>query len=340
MDPRTPVDDTALAREWASGRSDLQRLRAELGRAFLGGEDLVEQLTVALLAGGHVLIEGAPGLGKTTLARALAEALGLEFRRVQFTPDLMPGDILGVRVLVEDERGQRTFEFQPGPVFCHVLLADEINRASPRTQSALLEAMQERQVTVHGVTRPLEQPFMVVATQNPIEMEGTYPLPEAQLDRFLLELQVGSPTAEELEVILRSSLAGPQPALCRLEPVLTRERVQALRAMTAQVAVSSAVLGWIARTVAATHPSDPLAPEPIRRYVRLGASPRGAQSLLWAARARAFLRGRLHVADEDVTALAEPTLRHRISLTFEGQASGPPPDELVRAALLAARERA
>ncbi len=331
------LDQQRLEAEWERAQADVQRLRQTIARAYLGGSEVVEQLTAGLLAGGHVLIEGVPGLGKTTLARSLASALSLHFQRIQFTPDLMPADVLGVRMLVEDENGVRRFEFQPGPIFCQILLADEINRASPRTQSALLEAMQEGQVTMHGTRYALAEPFLVVATQNPIEMEGTYPLPEAQLDRFMLRVQMHSPTQAELEAVLRATLVGPKALDRELEPVLDAKGVLRLRELASQITVASPVLSWIARTICATRPDDRLAPESIRRCVRLGASPRGAQSLLWAARARALLHGRMHVADEDVMHCAAPALGHRLCLTYEGLASGPKPDQLVQDALQAAR---
>jgi MoxR-like ATPase len=327
-------DVTALEREIADLRQALDALRASVARRFLGNAAEVEELLVALLARGHVLLEGAPGLGKTTLARSLADSLDLVFGRIQCTPDLMPADVLGTRILEEDARGGRRFRFQKGPVFCHVLLVDEINRATPRTQSALLEAMQERQVTAFGETQPLEEPFFVVATQNPIEMEGTYPLPEAQLDRFLLKVSLASPDAGAMEAILRHT-TGAEPSANG--PVLARDRLTRIQALVREVPASSDVIALAARLVVATHPQEASAPDPVRRFVRWGASPRGGQALLLAAKARALLRGRLFVAEEDLAELAGPALRHRLILSFEAEAQGVRPDEVVAQAWSSAR---
>ena len=315
-------------------REACEALRDRIADRFLGAEEVLQQLLLCLLAGGNALIEGAPGLGKTTLVRAVAAALGMDFRRVQFTPDLMPADILGARLLEEDAAGGRHFRFQEGPVFTHVLLADEVNRATPRTQSALLEAMQERQVTVFGETRALPRPFFVIATQNPIEMEGTYPLPEAQLDRFLLKIDVAAPSADDLVRILSETHSAPdeEPA-----PLLDAARVLELQRLVDSLPASTDVLRRVARLVRATHPDADEAPDLVRRNVRHGASPRGGQAILLAGRAHAFLAGRLHVADEDVDAVAVPALRHRVLLGYEGEASGVHPDELVAAALEATR---
>ncbi len=333
------METQQLRADWERAQADLGRLREAVGRAYLGGERLVELLLCSLLAGGHALIQGAPGLGKTTLARALAEALNLRFRRIQFTPDLMPADVLGVRMLVEDEQGRRRFEFEPGPIFSQVLLADEINRASPRTQSALLEAMQEQQVTVHGERRALEAPFMVVATQNPIEMEGTYPLPEAQLDRFMVQIDVPAPTESEIESVLRASLDGPGASRPAPSAVMSADDVLRLRGLVRQITCSASVLQQIATVVCATRPEHPRAPEAVRANVRLGVSPRGAQAWLWVARARAMLHGRLHVADEDLDACAAAALAHRLSLSYQGLAAEVERAQIVRAALDSARAK-
>jgi len=314
-------------------REAVRRLAATIGERFLGQEEVSELLLLSLFAGGHSLLEGAPGLGKTTLVRCLADSLALDFRRVQFTPDLMPPDILGTRILELSDTGERHFSFEPGPLFTHVLLADEINRATPRTQSALLEAMQESQVTVFGETRHLEEPFLVIATQNPIEMEGTYPLPEAQLDRFLFKITLELPGREALSEILDATTGIP-PA--PIEAQLEREEVCSLRSLVREVPASSDLVRLVAALVHATHPSSAIAPERVRALVRYGSSPRGGQSILVGAKARALLRGRLHVAEEDVRALAAPALRHRLILGYEGEASGVGPDELVRDALEAA----
>jgi len=309
------------------------RVRASVGRAFLGSEREVEQALLVLLAGGHLLLEGVPGLGKTTLVKALAGSLDLSFRRIQCTPDLMPGDVLGTRVLEEDERGRRTFAFQRGPVFAQVVLADEINRATPRTQSALLEAMQEGQVTLFGERYELEQPFLVVATENPIEMEGTYPLPEAQLDRFLFKVLLPYPTPEELARVLEETTGSP-PTTPAEGPILSAQEVLRMRALVRSVPASTDVVQRVARIVLGTHPREG-SPEEVRRFVRHGASPRGGQAMLLTAKARALLHGRLHVAGEDVEMVAAPALRHRLILNYEGEAAGVAADELVAAALAA-----
>jgi MoxR-like ATPase len=324
--PESPASRD-VERAVQSLRDAADRVRAHVARRFVGQDAVVEELLVALFAGGHVLLEGAPGLGKTTLVRSLAEALDLSFRRVQCTPDLMPADVLGTHILDEDERGGRRFRFERGPVFTHVLLADEINRATPRTQSALLEAMAEQQVTIFGETHALEDPFMVVATQNPIEMEGTYPLPEAQLDRFLLQIDVASPDFDALVAILGLS-DGDASAVA---PVLTRAELLAARALVREVPVSADMVALAARTVLATSPSDASAPDEVRRFVRYGASPRGAQALIQCARARALLAGRLFVSSEDLERLAPSALRHRILLNYEADAAGVDADDLVRA---------
>ncbi|MCY2961754.1 MAG: AAA family ATPase [Planctomycetota bacterium] len=319
-----------LERELERLRAGVARLTATLRARFVGQDAVVDELLAALFAGGHALIEGAPGLGKTTLARTLAGALDLTFARVQCTPDLMPSDVIGARILEEDERGSRHFRFEPGPVFTHVLLADEINRATPRTQSALLEAMGERQVTTHGETRKLEEPFFVVATQNPVEMEGTYPLPEAQLDRFLLQIRVVSPSMDDLVRILGTP---PSMGSATVQRALSRAEVLRLCELAREVPVSDDVLRRIARLVRATHADDAQAGESVRAAVRHGASPRGAQSLLAAARAHALISGRLHVSLADVERFAAPALRHRLVLSWEGEGSGVSRDALVAEAL-------
>jgi len=314
-------------------RSKARALRDAIETRFVDQREATDDLLHGLLAGGHVLLEGAPGLGKTTLVRTVASCLGLSFRRLQCTPDLMPADVLGMRILEEAPGGGHRFHFERGPVFTQVLLTDEINRATPRTQSALLEAMQERQVTVFGETLPLDRPFFVAATQNPIEMEGTYPLPEAQLDRFLLRVDVTSPSAEGIVHILETD----HSALGEITPVLSGDEVLELQAVTASIPASSDILSIAARTVVATHPDNESAPDLVRRHVRYGASPRGAQAMLGAARARALMAGRLHVTEGDLEAIVQPCLRHRLVLTYEGEAAGVSAGDLAQEAYERAR---
>ena len=314
-------------------RSKARALRDAIETRFVDQRAATDDLLYGLFAGGHVLLEGAPGLGKTTLVRTVASCLGLDFRRLQCTPDLMPADVLGMRILEENPSGGHRFHFERGPVFTQVLLTDEINRATPRTQSALLEAMQERQVTVFGETLPLDRPFFVAATQNPIEMEGTYPLPEAQLDRFLLRVDVSSPSAEGIVRILEAD----HSAVSEVDPILSGDEVLELQAVTASIPASSDILSLAARTVVASHPNSESAPDLVRRHVRYGASPRGAQAMIGAARARALMAGRLHVTDGDLEAVVRPCLRHRLMLTYEGEAAGVSAGDLAQEAYERAR---
>ncbi len=306
-----------------------QAIEAEVAKVIVGQEQVVRPVLIGVIAGGHVLLEGVPGLGKTMLIRTLGQALELKFSRIQFTPDLMPADITGTEILVEGE-GRREFRFQPGPVFANLVLADEINRATPKTQSALLEAMQEHSVTVADQTYRLEEPFFVLATQNPLEMEGTYPLPEAQLDRFLFKVNVGFPSTGELAQILARTTGAEEP---QAQPAASGAQILAMRALSRRVPVASHVGEWAARLVVATHPGSPEAPPQVRKYVRYGASPRGGQALILGAKVAALLAGRYNVSFDDLRAVAPLALRHRILLNFEGLAEGVSTDEIIAEAL-------
>jgi MoxR-like ATPase len=301
-------------------------LRAEVEKVIVGHREIIDHVLIGMFAGGHVLLEGAPGLGKTLLVKTLAEGLELSFSRIQFTPDLMPADIIGTNIIVEDADGRKHFQFQQGPIFAHILLADEINRATPKTQSALLEGMQEASVTTGGASRPLPRPFFVLATQNPIEMEGTYPLPEAQLDRFLLKLRVRYPAVEELNAIIdRTTQARP----VSVERVMSGGNVMAYRELIREVPIADHVRALASTIIMATHPMWEHSPESARRFIRYGASPRGAQALVLGAKVRALTQGRFNVSVDDLRALAAPALRHRIILNFEGEAEGVDTDTLV-----------
>ncbi|MEZ4321195.1 MAG: AAA family ATPase [Myxococcota bacterium] len=304
----------------------IDRLRAEVGKVLVGQRAVVDGVLSCLVADGHVLLEGVPGLGKTLLVRTLAQCLGLTYRRIQFTPDLMPADIVGTHILNEDETGRRTMEFQHGPVFTQILLADEINRATPKTQSALLEAMQERQVTINGVSHTLPKPFFVMATQNPLEMEGTYPLPEAQLDRFFYKVNVPFPTLAELcEVMDRTT--GNQAQ--NVAPVITPDELARLRRAVREVPVAPEVMQYAMRVLLATHPDLPGASQTAKQYLRYGASPRGAQTLILGGRVNAMMNKRQHVGFADIRAAAVPGLRHRVGRSFEAEAEGLETDRLV-----------
>lgn len=304
----------------------VELVRQEIGKVLIGQKDVVEQLLWAVFAGGHALLEGVPGLGKTLLVRTLSQAFELSFQRIQFTPDLMPTDITGTNILRVDEKGQQVFSFQPGPIFAHVVLADEINRATPKTQSALLEAMQERTVSAGGVTRSLPDPFFVLATQNPLEQEGTYPLPEAQMDRFLLKIDVPYPTEEELKAIVRQTTTGHA---ARVEKVAAADQIAEIQQAAREVLVADPVLDYAVKLLLATHPGEQSVAS-VNQYVRNGAGPRGVQAMVSLAKVRALLSGRYNLAYEDVAAVALPALRHRIFLNFEGEANGIRPDQIVR----------
>jgi MoxR-like ATPase len=312
-------------------RGTFARLRDEIGKVMVGQQEVVDAVLTALFAGGNVLLEGVPGLGKTLLVRTLATALDLPFSRIQFTPDLMPSDVIGTNIISEDEHGRRRFEFQRGPIFAQVVLADEINRATPKTQSALLEAMQERSVTVAGTTYRLTAPFIVLATQNPIEQEGTYPLPEAQMDRFLLKINVGYAQLNDLMVILDRTTGAATPEAGR---VLDGAGILAMQRLVREVVIAPHVKQYAARLVLATHPEGELAAGGqtgvTNKYIRCGASPRGAQALVLAGKVRALTEGRYHVANEDVQKMALSCLRHRVLLNFEAEADRVDADDVVR----------
>ena len=309
-----------------SFRENYETLRHEVAKVFVGHENIVEGTLIALLSGGHVLLEGVPGLGKTLLVRTLGSVLDLSFSRIQFTPDLMPADILGTNIVMETSGGRREFQFQKGPIFAHLVLADEINRATPKTQSAMLEAMQEKSVTAGGEIRRLSEPFFVLATQNPIDQEGTYPLPEAQLDRFFFKLLVDYPNASELSEVLNRTTEGHKVELDR---VLTKEQMLELQNLVPQVPVASHVKDYVVRLIMATHPKTETAVPVASQYLRFGSSPRGGQALLLAGKVRALIQGRFNVSFEDIQAAARPALRHRLILNFEAEAEGITTDHLI-----------
>lgn len=302
-------------------------LREEVGKMIVGNRDVVDGVLTCMLAGSHALLEGVPGLGKTMLVRTMAEALELQFSRIQFTPDMMPADIIGTTVIDETQGGGKSFSFRRGPIFANIVLADEINRATPKTQSALLEAMQEHRVTVSKQTYTLEEPFFVLATQNPLESEGTYPLPEAQLDRFFFKLHVGFPGREELNEILERTTGTQSPKVAR---VLDRQRLMAMQTLVREVPIARHVQDYAVRLLQATHPTEKGSLDAVRRFVKFGSSPRGAQALLLAAKIKALFDGRFAASIDDVKASALPALRHRVLLNFEGEAEGIKTDDLIQ----------
>ena len=317
------ADLTAVDR----ARKDLSRVRDEIGKVIVGQTDVIDGVLICLIAGGHVLLEGVPGLGKTTLLRTLSRVLELRYSRIQFTPDLMPGDIVGSMVMENDEHGHKSFRFQPGPIFAHLVLADEINRATPKTQSALLEAMQERTVTSGTSTYTLDLPFLVMATQNPIEMEGTYPLPEAQLDRFLMKILVNYPTRQDLSRIVDLTTKNDD---VDLRQMLDRRGIAELKSICKQVVVAPHVQDFAIDLVMATQPGTPGVPDITSRYVRYGSSPRGAQALIECGRVLALIQGRMHLSIDDIATIAPSVLRHRIILNFDAHADGESTETVLR----------
>ena len=310
----------------AEFRETFLKIQEEISKRIVGQKEIIEGVLICLMTGGHALLEGVPGLGKTLLISTLKEVLDLEYQRIQFTPDLMPADIVGTTIVAEDENRQKFFEFQPGPIFANLVLADEINRATPKTQSALLEAMQEKSVTVAGQHRPLDLPFFVMATQNPLEMEGTYPLPEAQLDRFFFKLKVQFPSLDELDLVMERTTKREMPSV---EKVCDGKQINELEQIVRDILVAEDVRRYALRLVLGTHPETDDAPEKTKQYVRYGSSPRGAQALILASKVCAILDSRYNVAREDIQAVALPSLRHRLILSFEGEAEGIDPDEII-----------
>jgi len=319
----------------AEFRKRFAALEAEIGKVIVGQPEIVRSVLTCLFVGGHTLLEGVPGLGKTLLVRTLANALDLKFSRVQFTPDLMPSDIIGTNIISESSEGKREFRFQSGPLFAQIVLADEINRATPKTQSALLEAMQEHSVTIGGTTHKLEEPFFVLATQNPIEQEGTYPLPEAQLDRFFFKLTVPFTTREELNAILNRTTRNESP---KAEKVMDAAEIQTWQQLVREVIVAAAVQDYAIRLLLATHPNNEYATADTNRFLRAGGSPRGAQTLILASKLRALLEGRFNVSFEDVRKVYLPAMRHRILLNFEAQAENVSPDAVLASILNEVKE--
>ena len=321
---------SAIDQQVATFQEQFNRVKTEVSKVIVGYGDIIDGVLMSLLASGHVLLEGVPGLGKTKLVSTLSDVMHLKFSRVQFTPDLMPADITGTNVVQEDALGEKFLEFQPGPIFSNIVLADEVNRATPKTQSALLEAMEERSVTVGKTTHKLDSPFFVLATQNPLEMEGTYPLPEAQLDRFFMKLKVDYPTVESLHTIMNRTTKIQEP---RVERVLNQDEVLEMRKTVRAVPIARPVQDYAIRITLATHPQPPYAHALTMKYVRYGSSPRGAQALVIGGKIRALLHNRVHVSCEDIRAVAYGALRHRILLNFEGEAERVDTDTIIKGIL-------
>ena len=316
-----------IAQEVGQFQEKITTLRTEIGRMIVGQREVIDGVILCLLADGQVLLEGVPGLGKTMLVRTLSEAIDCQFSRVQFTPDMMPSDILGSNMIVDDERGNKVFQFQKGPIFTNILLADEINRATPKTQSALLEAMQEKSVTVGNTTYKLDAPFFVMATQNPLDMEGTYPLPEAQLDRFLFKINVPFPTKDDLHEILNRTTSGSSP---KVSVVMSKEEIIALRKLAAEVPIAEHVQDYALKIMLGTHPELDGATKMVKQFVRVGSGPRGAQSIIKAAKIHAIFEGRFNVSNDDIRFAAVPSLRHRTILSFEGEAENIQTDDIIQ----------
>ena len=314
--------------------AEFQTLRGEIRKVIVGHADVVAHVLIGLFAGGHVLLEGVPGLGKTLLIKTLSESLDLSFSRIQFTPDLMPGDIMGTNMILEDEAGRKHFEFQRGPIFAHILLADEVNRATPKTQSALLEGMQEGAVTSSGTAHPLPQPFFVLATQNPIEMEGTYPLPEAQMDRFLFKVVMGPPKPEELrEILNRTTGAATYTVQSIFDRAHAADKIEELKMLVREVMVAEPVERYIIGIVSACTPGGPGAIPEVSQYLRFGPSPRGAQALILCAKVNALLDGRVSVSYDDVNDAIVPALRHRLLRNFQSEAENVTPESILEQAV-------
>ncbi|MGN8844838.1 AAA family ATPase [Niallia sp. HCP3S3_B10] len=320
------MEKEPVEQDFIQAESLLKKVKEEIGKFIVGQEKITDEVLWSMLAGGHVLLEGLPGLGKTMMIRTISEVMDLSFARIQFTPDLMPADITGTMVLQPDEKGKQQFHFHEGPLFKHIVLADEINRATPKTQSALLEAMGEKTVTIMGETKRLEAPFFVLATQNPLDMEGTYPLPEAQLDRFLCKLHVTYPSKEELKAIIKRTTGTDSTTL---NQVATVENIIHLQSLVKQILVADDILDIAVNIVSATHPGSEDVTEIGNKYIQAGSGPRGLQSLVTMAKARALASGRLHISIADLRYVAVPVLRHRILLNFEGEIAGVTPDQII-----------
>ena len=307
-------------------KAHFDQINAELSKVIVGQTQLLQNLFICLLCGGHALIEGVPGLGKTLIVKSMSQVFNLKYSRIQFTPDLMPADILGTNIVNEDEKGNRYFEFYKGPIFGQIILADEINRATPKTQSALLEAMQEERVTVFGKEYPLDPPFIVIATQNPLEMEGTYPLPEAQIDRFFFKLKVDYPSSEQLSEIIEKTTEDYEP---EINPIIQRDSILEMKTLVKQVPIASHVKDYAIRLVLASHPDDNYPIKKAKKYVRFGSSPRGVQSLVQAGKVWALLQGRYNVSLDDIREVAKPALRHRLILNLTAEAEGVDADDVI-----------